>query len=269
MHDSIPRRIIQTARHRTLPIKQQAMTASLKLLHPDYDYCFFDDADVDIFVKEEFPQYRRLFESYPSKIQRFDLFRYLAVYRLGGFYCDLDVVLARELTPLLPAGCVFPFEGLTFSRLLRRLGMDWEIGNYAFGAAPGHPFLAAAIENCARAQDDPSWLPPMLEGVPPLSRAEHRVLYTTGPGLLSRTLAEHPEFAASVTVLFPDDVCDVRTWNGFGDFGVHLMEGTWRPGVGVLRRRVAQKWEALVMDGIIRESRRIGKTRRLTPSTAS
>jgi hypothetical protein len=178
-------------------------------------------------------------------------------------------VLARELTPLLPSGCVFPFEGLTFSRLLRRLGMDWEIGNYAFGAAPGHPFLAAAIENCARAQNDPSWLPPMLDGVPPLSRAEHRVLYTTGPGLLSRTLAENPAFAASVTVLFPDDVCDVRTWNGFGDFGVHLMEGTWRPGVGVLRRRLAQKWEARVMDGIIRDSRRIGKTRRLTPSTAS
>jgi mannosyltransferase OCH1-like enzyme len=266
---AIPRRIIQTAKRRALPLKQQAMAANLKLLHPDYDYCFFDDDDVDAFVSREFPQYRAVFDGFRSNIQRFDFFRYLAVYRLGGFYFDLDVILARELTPLLETGCVFPFEGLTFSRLLRRLGTDWELGNYAFGAAAGHPFLGAVIDNCVRAQREPSWVAPMMAGVPPLSRAAHHILYTTGPGVVSRTLAENPRLSAQMTVLFPEDVCDVRSWNGFGDFGVHLMEGTWRPGVGVLRRRIEQKWEARVMNGIIRESRRIGKTRRLTASTAS
>jgi mannosyltransferase OCH1-like enzyme len=264
MAGPIPRRIIQTAKRRALPLKQQAMAASLKLLHPDYDYCFFDDDDVDAFVRREFPEYRRVFDGFASNIQRFDFFRYLAVYRLGGFYFDLDVVLAHELTPLLPAGCVFPFEGLTFSRLLRRLGMDWELGNYAFGASAGHPFLAAAIDNCVTAQQQPAWLTPMLAGVPPLSRAEHRILYTTGPGLLSRTLAENPAFSTQMTVLFPDDVCDLAGWNGFGGFGVHLMEGSWRPGVGFLRRRLAQKWEARVRDSIIQQSRLLGKTRRLS-----
>jgi hypothetical protein len=266
---SIPRRIIQTAKCRTLPLKQQAMSASLRLLHPDYDYCFFDDDDVDAFVGREFPQYRRVFDAYPSNIQRFDFFRYLAVYRLGGFYFDLDVILARALGPLLETGCVFPFEGLTFSRLLRGLGMDWELGNYAFGASAGHPFLAAVIDNCVRGQQQPAWVTPMMAGVPPLSRAEHHVLYTTGPGLVSRTLAENRGLAAGMTVLFPEDVCDARTWNVFGTFGVHLMEGAWRPGVGFLRRRLAQKWEARVLAGIIRESRRLGKTRRLTAATAS
>lgn len=261
MHECIPRRIIQTAKRRTLSLKQQAMTANVKLLHPDYDYCFFDDSDVEAFVSREFPQYRRVFDAYPSNIQRFDFFRYLAVYRLGGFYFDLDVILARELGPLLETGCVFPFEGLTFSRLLRRLGMDWELGNYAFGASAGHPFLAGVIDNCVKAQHDPAWVASMMAGVPPLSRAEHRVLYTTGPGLLSRTLAEHPAFATQMTVLFPEDVCDAGSWNVFGGFGVHLMEGTWRPGVSVFRRRLAQKWEARVMDAILRESRRHGTTR--------
>jgi mannosyltransferase OCH1-like enzyme len=269
MLEPIPRRIIQTAKRRTLPLKQQAMTANLKLLHPDYEYCFFDDEDVDAFVSREFPQYRRVFDGFPSNIQRFDFFRYLAVYRLGGFYFDLDVLLARELTTLLPTGCVFPFEGLTFSRLLRQRGMDWELGNFAFGASAGHPFLAAVIENCVRAQQDPAWVVPMLAGVPPLSRAEHRVMYTTGPGLLSRTLAESPASAAEMTVLFPEDVCDVRSWNVFGSFGVHLMEGSWRPGVSLLRRRLAQKWEARVMNTIVRDSRRLGKTRRLTAAPAS
>ena len=110
---------------------------------------------------------------------------------------------------------------------------------------------------------------PMLAGVPPLSRAEHRIMSTTGPGLLSRTLAESPASAAEMTVLFPEDVCDVRSWNVFGSFGVHLMEGSWRPGVSLLRRRIAQKWEARVMNAIVRDSRRLGKTRRLTAATAS
>src|SRR6266446_1187968 len=75
----------------------------------------------------------------------------------------------------------FPFEGLTLSDFLRNQHkMDWEIGNYAFGAAAGHPFLEAVIENCVRAQKDPSWVKHMMRGLPYFLRAEYYVLNTTG-----------------------------------------------------------------------------------------
>jgi mannosyltransferase OCH1-like enzyme len=263
MQQPIPRRIIQTAKHRNLSLKQRAMTTNLKLLNPDYEYHFFDNGDVERFIDRECPRYRRVFDAFPLPIQRYDFFRYLAVYYLGGFYFDLDVLLASELSGLLPSGCVFPFEGLTYSHLLRGYGMDWEIGNFAFGAAAGHPFLEAVIENCVRGQQDPSWVEPMMRGVPMLSKAEYHVFNTTGPGLVSRTLAENPALAEAVTVLFPEDVCDVRTWNVFGNFGVHLMEGTWRPSTSFVRRRLAQKWEVWAMRRLIRQSARLGKTRRL------
>jgi hypothetical protein len=259
----IPTRIIQTAKHRTLSLKQRAMAANLRLLNPDYECIFFDNLDVERFIDQEFPQYRPVFDAFRFPIQRYDFFRYLAVYRLGGFYFDLDVLLASDLSSLLPSGCVFPFEGLTFSSLLRSYGMDWEVGNYAFGAIAGHPFLGAVIENCVRAQKDPSWVKPMMRGVPPFSRDAHAVLYTTGPGLVSRTLAENPALAKTVTVLFPDDVCDARTWNRFGNFGVHLMEGTWRPPSSFLRRRFAQQWEVWALRNRVRQSRRLGQTRTL------
>lgn len=262
MPQLIPTRIIQTAKDRNLSLKQRAMATNLRLLNPEYDCLFFDNEEVERFIDREFPQYRQVFDSFRFPIQRYDFFRYLAVYRLGGFYFDLDVLLASELSSLLPSGCVFPFEGLTFSHLLRSYGMDWEIGNYAFGAVAGHPFLEAVVENCVRAQKDPSWAKPMMRGVPLFSRAEYYVLYTTGPGLLSRTLAENPALAETVTVLFPEDVCDVHAWNVFGNFGVHLMEGTWRPSASV-PRRLAQKWEVWAMQRLIRQSRRLGKTRRL------
>ena len=262
MDSRIPKRIIQTGKHVEQPLHTRAMVMNIKLLNPDYEYLFFDNERVKRFVQQEFPQYREVFDSFPHPIQRYDFFRYLAVYHYGGFYFDLDVMLASGLSHLLETGCVFPFEGLTFSHFLRaRYDMDWEIGNFAFGAAAGHPFLKAVIENCVRARKEPSWVKPMMRGMPALSVAEFWVLNTTGPGLISRTLAENPDLAETVTILFPDDVCDVRNWNRFGDLGVHFMEGSWRERMSHVRRRLAQRWENWKLQGLLKESRRRGKTR--------
>ena len=95
-----------------------------------------------------------------------------------------------------------------------------------------------------------------MRGVPMLSRSEYYVLYTTGPGLVTRTLAENPALAEAVTVLFPDDVCDEQSWNRFGGFGVHLMEGAWRPSHSFLRRRIAQVLESRVIQRRVEEVRR-------------
>ena len=258
----IPRRIIQTAKIRHLALRERATTASVKLLNPDFDYLFFDDAQIDSFIEHEFPQYREVFSAFRFTIQRIDFFRYLAVYRYGGFYLDLDVMLATGLSSLLDRGCVFPFEGLTFSSLLRdRLGMDWEIGNYAFGAAAGHPFLEAVIQNCIRGQKDPSWVSPMMNGIPLLLRSQFYVLNSTGPGLISRTLAENSSLARSVTVLFPEDVRDPRGWHCFGDIGIHLMDGSWRPKQSFLYYRLARYEEAWRFRAVLRKGQALGPIR--------
>jgi hypothetical protein len=257
----IPKNIIQTGKLANPSLKDRAMASTVRLWNPEFTYRYFDNPGVDAFIAREFPQYLNVFNAFPYRIQKYDFFRYLAIYHFGGFYFDLDVLLARPLTPLLTAGCVFPFEGLTFSRHLRRQNWDWQIGNYAFGAAAGHPFLRAVIENCVRAQKEPAWLRPMMEGTPRFSREEFIVLNSTGPGLLSRTLAENPHLNSDVAVLFPDDVCDTEKWNRFGDVGVHLMDGSWRSANGFFRRRLAQRWEVRLMNRLIAESRRRGKSR--------
>jgi hypothetical protein len=262
MQDPIPKRIIQTGKCVRQPLRTRAMISNIRLLNPDYEYLFFDDEHVSAFLEQEFPQHRAVFDSFLFPIQRYDFFRYLAVYRYGGFYFDLDVLLASSLSGLLDSSCVFPFEGFTFSHFLRHHHeMDWEIGNYAFGAAAGHPFLEAVIENCVRAQREPAWAKPMMRGSPSLFKAEYYVLNTTGPGLVSRTLAENPQLAKTVTVLFPDDVCDIRSWNHFGDLGVHLMEASWRAPSGPLRRRLATYWERWKVKTLLRQGRKLGKTR--------
>src|SRR5215813_891719 len=166
MPKRIPRRIIQTDRSVDLPLLSKASVANLRLLNPDFEYLFFDDAQVEEFIDAEFPQYRPVFDSFSMRIQRYDFFRYLAVFRLGGFYFDTDVFLASSLEDLDICSCVFPFEELTLSQYLRRTcRMDWEIGNYAFGAAAGQPFLEAVIQNCVKAQREPAWVKPMMRNI--------------------------------------------------------------------------------------------------------
>jgi hypothetical protein len=262
MSHRIPKRIIQTGKTPQLSLLQQAAVLNVKFLNPDFEYLFFDDEQVETFFRREFPEYRETIDSFRFPIQKIDFFRYLAIYRYGGFYFDLDVFLASGVSPLLDFECVFSFEDLNMSWFLRRrYGMDWAMGNYAFGAAPGHPFLKAVIENCVRAQTDPSWVEPMMQGIPRLFYRDFLILNTTGPTVVSRTFAENPALAETVTVLFPDDVCDPRNRHRFGSFGVHLMEASWREKYGKLRRYLARLWEPWFWSRLLRESRKLGKTR--------
>ena len=259
---TIPRQIIQTGKSRVLIGAAKAAAANLALLHPDWNFVFFDDDEVREFIAREFPEYESVFDAFPRNIQRYDFFRYLAVYRLGGFYFDLDVFLWQSLGSLLEHDSVFTFEELTVNRHLREQHrMDWELGNYAFGARADSPFLKAVIENCVRAQREPSWVAPMMQGIPRLFRTDLAVLNTTGPGLVTRTFAENPGLARDVKVLFPEDVCDPQQWHHFGTYGVHLMEGSWRDRGGFIRRRLACLWEDRLKRRLMPESIRLGKTR--------
>ena len=259
--EMIPRRIIQTGPPKLSMLLRAAMQ-TVRLLHPEFEYEFFDDTRVEAFIQDHFPKYRKVYDSFPYRIQRYDFFRYLAVYRLGGFYLDLDVFLVRDLSPLLDSECVFPFEELTSIQYLwRQFRLDWQLGNYAFGAAPGNPFLEAVIENCVRAQSDPDWVRPMLKGIPHLFHKEFYVLNTTGPGLVTRTLGENRDLAAGVNVLFPEDVREPKTWHHFGEFGVHDMAGTWRGKKSVLSARLLRLWDEWTLRRILSDAKGTGKTR--------
>ncbi|MCZ8131114.1 MAG: glycosyltransferase [Steroidobacteraceae bacterium] len=269
----IPRRIVQIwGGGGEPPLLGRAAATNLRLLNPGYEYRLFDDAGMRAYLDRNFPEYRATFESFPRPIQRYDFFRYLAIYGLGGFYFDFDVLLAESLDGLLGQRCVFPFERLTWTDYLRRRhAMDWEIGNYAFGAVPGHPFLLATIRNCARAQREPAWRDAVTRSLPRLLRDDLAVIYATGPGMASRTLAEYVQ-DDPVTVLFPPDVRDRGTWGRFGDHGVHLGAGQWRAHGGAWRRRLVAALGRRNESRALARARAAGPTRsvqalRRVPST--
>jgi hypothetical protein len=262
MPKAIPKRIIQTAKSKELTPIAKAAATNLRLLHPDWEFLFFDDDDIHRFVKVEFPQHIDIFRLFPKPIQRIDFFRYLAVHRLGGFYFDLDVFLSECLDDLVQQECIFPFEELTLSIYLRQKhNIDWELGNYGFGAAAGDMFLGAVIQNCIKAQKDRSWLMEMLADIPAPFRSDFEVLFTTGPGLLTRTYASIHAHREHVKILFPEDVCNEVNWHLFGRYGVHFMDGSWRDNGSLLRRKTTAWWEIRRRSRLLRDSLLLGADR--------
>ena len=81
-------------------------------MNPDFEYRFFDDDDVIAFIDRGVPEYREVFDSFPFPIQKYDFFRYLAVFRLGGFYFDTDVFFATGLNELLDAPLRISIRGI-------------------------------------------------------------------------------------------------------------------------------------------------------------
>ena len=97
MNLKIPKRIIQIwGGSLDLPLSSKASAANVRLLNPDFEYLLFDDEKMEAFIDEHFPEYKYMFDLFRFPIQRFDFFRYLAIYRLGGFYFDMDIFLAKE-----------------------------------------------------------------------------------------------------------------------------------------------------------------------------
>ena len=223
----IPRVIIQTWKQPIdeLPPDFARMSATVQRLHPrsaGWRYLFFDDKQVAEFVRTKFPELWATFVAFPYNIQRVDFFRLLAVSHYGGFYLDLDMDLSKPLEALRNRSAIFPFELASGENMEGQ-----QVGQYAFGALPGHPFLRAVIDNIVTPRFDTRGM-----------TIDKHILYTTGPVVVTQTLRdcqlggrrENLRLFNSVDVLRPqrggaDD--DKDKWFRFGDYGQHRMASSW------------------------------------------
>ena len=49
---------------------------------------FYTDENIKTFVETYYPEYMDVFNQFEYPIQRADFFRYLVIYKFGGFYFD-------------------------------------------------------------------------------------------------------------------------------------------------------------------------------------
>ena len=70
-----PQLIFQTWKNYDLPEKFEYWSNTWKLNHPGYEYKLWSDEDNRNFVKETFPKYLQMYDSYNENIKRVDAVR--------------------------------------------------------------------------------------------------------------------------------------------------------------------------------------------------
>jgi mannosyltransferase OCH1-like enzyme len=179
MEDKIPKIIHQTAPSDETKWESvwKKCQDSWKTLHPDFDYRFWSDEDMEKVVKEEYPDfYESTFSKYPHKIQKIDAFRPLVLKKYGGVYADMDFECINRFVDDLPSDKVSAGEAI--------YEHDEGFQNALMISPKEHPFWDFFIEDMKTAFVEKS--------ENELGKFSY-VLNTTGPVLLSRCIKKHPD----------------------------------------------------------------------------
>jgi mannosyltransferase OCH1-like enzyme len=87
---NIPKIIHQTYKTRDLLPAWKETPLKWQEFHPEWKYIFWTDDDCRTLIKEHYPWFLHIFDSYEHPIQRADAVRYFILYHYGGVYADLD-----------------------------------------------------------------------------------------------------------------------------------------------------------------------------------
>lgn len=154
----IPRLIHQTYPNGVLPDALRRNVEDLIAANPGWEHRLYDDDAIEHFISDHYPAevlqaYRRIKPEYGAA--RADLFRYLAVYRLGGVYLDIKSRFTRPIDEVICGDEQYvisgwrngegePHQGFGLQPDLAHLARG-ELQQWHVIAAPGHPFLRAVI----------------------------------------------------------------------------------------------------------------------------
>tara|TARA_Y100000816_G_C25908529_1_gene473867 strand:- start:55 stop:738 length:684 start_codon:yes stop_codon:yes gene_type:complete len=226
----IPKNIIQTyISYDKIPNKYLEYVKKIKELHPDYNYMFFNDNDIDNFIKTKYPNFIEIYNNFKYNIQRIDLFRLLAIYEFGGFYIDIDVEILKPLDNLLQYNIIFPieynieyvFNTLQKGRLqdilnkIKLQSFSDQLGQYAFGSIKKHNFIEHFISHIINN--------PIPKNELINSNKEEYIYCTTGPRLLTLSYMLYP-YKNDIMLLSPTKF----EIHKFGDYGTHDGIGSWK-----------------------------------------
>jgi len=213
----IPKIIHQTYKSTELPPVYRQCQESVLALHPDFEYRFYTDEEMDRVVREEAPEYYEAFSALPRMIMKIDMFRYFLMYLHGGLYVDMDYMMVRRFD-LLEKEVVLPCsrEGVR--------GEVVRIGNCIFASRAGHPFWKVLMDSLftidrGRGVEDYD-VEQSATGTGPGFVTDTWLKYEdNGSIYIPKRMVFHPPSGTARDILF-----DMKA------YGVHFCAGMWRDG---------------------------------------
>ncbi len=217
----IPRIIIQTWKSDFIPEKYVKEIQSLYNFNPNFTFIFFNDDDIETFLSTKYPNYLKVYNELPVKIQKIDFFRYIAVYHYGGFYFDLDITGKMSLDNLLNFKCIFPIDQhLNCEKSYKRIqsfcdkNMHILLGQYALASVPRDPFIAKLVNTICDNID-------YYNEVYKTNKSQWYVYGTTGPDYVTHVYLNYPD-KQNIHILYHKEN------QKFGEYAEHNCFGTWK-----------------------------------------
>lgn len=136
-------------------------------MNNDFSLMMWDEKMADSFMKERFPDFYKMYLSYPHPIQRVDAVRYFILYEYGGLYMDMDIKCVK------PFDMFDDFEKEEKVYLIEEASKftPYKFNNCFIASTPKHPFWKIVFDTL-KIKVDSSKLP--FVGV----------MSSTGPGML-------------------------------------------------------------------------------------
>jgi inositol phosphorylceramide mannosyltransferase catalytic subunit len=183
----IPKKIHQIWLGGKLPEKYKSFTESWQILHPDYEYKLWTDADADSFEFER-PE---VYYGSQNLGTRSDYFSYEILRKHGGIYLDVDFECFRS------------FDDLLFLKFFAGVAYDpkLEIYHGLMASVPNHPILDSCVKDI----------------VPYSGENGEKIMNSTGPYHLTRCLLKNVDSTTEGVVVFPPQF--FYPWPNYERFG--------------------------------------------------
>lgn len=185
---NIPRIIHQTWKDHAIPKRFVQMSHTWKQMHPGWEYILWTDDMNRNFIREQFPSFLPVYDSYEANIQRVDAVRYFILLKYGGVFVDLDFECRQNIESIIQSGdCVFGREPMEHCSWHSK---QMIISNAFMACVPANRFmqrLCSELEHSSFISEN----------------INIRVLETTGPFMLSRLYQQYDR-QNEVTILPPE-----------------------------------------------------------------
>lgn len=169
----IPKEIVQSfsSKRVTEKIKQNIDNWINK--NPDYSYYYFDESDIVDFIKNNYSErYLKAFYKINPGAGRADFFRYLYLYKNGGFWLDITVVCMKSLDKIINKNIDI--------LLVRDKNAD-NIYNAVMGFPKSHFIMKKCVEKCLDNIEKETFK----------NKGKYCIYHTTGPELIKEVFEEY------------------------------------------------------------------------------
>jgi len=208
----IPKIIHQTWKNEKIPDRWKEAVESCKEKNKDYKYILWTDKSMKEFVKKEFPEFYKTYTEYPHNIQRCDSFRFLVLYKYGGFYMDMDVICKKSLNTFRK-----------YDLVLVKSGNYDTLTNSFMGSTRENKFMEYCMNKLIQHKDSYSLLGKHLH-----------IMHTTGPFFINDRAKEFmlSKKKDNYYLLSKEEytgdcnVCNIDTCKGGVYFG-HVKGNSW------------------------------------------